>query len=340
MNVSQSETCVLIRWTVLMPTWCNAAVFRTLTPASSERRTAAATPRVIGAGRDAFPAPEPAQARRVCPLANHRGLELLTAATGTPSCARVDGVEDGRLALVGSIGSAKRPDQRFADRFEFRPSRREWERRFHDATASCSTPTAVHPGARLLLLRSLAVSLLAACSRTVRRLRPPRAEPSAARLALSEFGLLIPNADFRRNAVSEVLDCLGRRSTPLFGISQHCFPAFCGRRLPLGVRLGCGQPVKFLIAHPLQDGSSAFRVSPFRGGMERAASQRLKAASPVVGLHRPIGDAGYHELAGKLIRRPVLGSDAKEPSILKGRLGHPIADAVRGSRILEGVLRD
>jgi hypothetical protein len=35
MNVSQPETCVLIRWTVLMPTWCNAAVFRTLTPASA-----------------------------------------------------------------------------------------------------------------------------------------------------------------------------------------------------------------------------------------------------------------------------------------------------------------
>ena len=28
----QPETCILIRWTVLMPTRCNAAVFRTLTP--------------------------------------------------------------------------------------------------------------------------------------------------------------------------------------------------------------------------------------------------------------------------------------------------------------------
>jgi hypothetical protein len=35
----------LIRCTVLMPTWCKAAVFRTLTPASSERRFGAKSDR-------------------------------------------------------------------------------------------------------------------------------------------------------------------------------------------------------------------------------------------------------------------------------------------------------
>ena len=45
----------MIRWTVLMPTWCNAAVFRTLTPASNERRTAAVTPRVTGGRPSRFP---------------------------------------------------------------------------------------------------------------------------------------------------------------------------------------------------------------------------------------------------------------------------------------------
>jgi hypothetical protein len=92
MNVGQPTACVLIRWTVLIPTWCNVAVFRTLTPASSERRTAAATPCLTGGRPRRFPC---ARAR----ASPARVLSRIIAASNsakTPNIwkrARPDGVE-------------------------------------------------------------------------------------------------------------------------------------------------------------------------------------------------------------------------------------------------------
>jgi len=76
MSENQGETCVLIRWTVLMPTWCNAAVFRTLTP-----RVERAPDRGCYSFLNWRPAeplslgPSPCKPG-ACPLANHRGLEF------------------------------------------------------------------------------------------------------------------------------------------------------------------------------------------------------------------------------------------------------------------------
>src|SRR4029077_6612175 len=101
-------------------------------------------------------------------------------------------------------------------------------------------------------------------------------------------------------------------------VPQHCFRAFCERRLS-----------------PLHLASAS---DP--GSMERAVAQRLKAVSAIAGLQRLIGNAGGDELAGEFVRSPVLRSHGKEPPVLKGRFGDPITDAVRGSRLLEGICQN